>query len=70
MTPRFDVVLGETSYIDYHFCREFDGKIGCFGHNPEHGLSFEEAKGRIVEWYSSRAKEWQEKTYEDWLNYE
>jgi hypothetical protein len=64
--PRFDVYFSDKCYIEYHFCREWDDEGGCFGTNPHHGFSFDEAKAQVAEWYERQAKEWREMTLNEW----
>ena len=66
--PKYDVRYGdEAAVLDYHFCREFseDGN-GCFGTNPTHGLSFDEAKEAIAAWHEDQAKGWRSLTEAEW----
>lgn len=64
MTNRYDVVYYKTGpTIEPHFCREWDLDGGCFGSNPEHGLSLEEACDEVAEWYETKAKEWRERNH-------
>lgn len=42
--PRFDFVYGEHGpRLEYHFCREWEDGEGCYGGNPNHGYTLEEA---------------------------
>lgn len=59
---RYDVVYtahGVT--IDTHFCREWDENGGCYGTNPDHGLSHSEACEEVAQWHERQAKEWRSK---------
>ena len=69
--PRFDVIyyLGGV-HLDYHFCRNWDEDGGCCGTNPDHGFTFEEAKKQVVKYHEEEAESWNEKTYDDWANYD
>lgn len=50
---RFDVYYkGNRAWIEPHFCREY----GCFGSDKFHGMSFEEAKSNLVEYYKRHAE--------------
>ena len=56
---RWDVVYGPKArqcYIQPHFCREWDRDGGCYGTNPDHGCSFEEARDIMVEYYKMLAE--------------
>ena len=56
---RYDVVFSKRGCdIEFHFCREWDGEEGCYGTNPDHGLSFEEAIKEIANHYQVLAKYW------------
>jgi hypothetical protein len=41
------------------------GGNGCYGTNPDHGFTFEEAKQEVIEFYKNRIKRIQELTEED-----
>lgn len=55
---RFDAVITspENSHLRIHHCRGWDvdpetnGLRGCYGTNPEHGETFEDAKKELVEY--------------------
>ncbi len=65
--PHFDVVYGEHGIsIDYHFCREWDQDGGCYGTNPNHGFSFEEAREMVASWHEERAREARKTTLTEW----
>jgi len=66
---RFDVILDGrgTLRLAPHYCRDWDENGGCHGMNPDHGLSFEEARAEIVAWYEREAQDWREKTLAQWL---
>lgn len=70
--PRFDVLFDSLgARMVHHFCRvlekdENGDYQGCYGTNPHHGLTWEEAKREIAAWYRRRAEEWESLTYEDW----
>lgn len=64
---KFDVILTEpeNSYIQFHYCRSWDidpntedweypQMKGCYGTNPDHGLSFEQARDEIVEYLQTQ----------------
>lgn len=67
---RFDVIYkGDEVRIDYHFCREWDGDQGCHGTNPNHGCTFDEAKGEVARWHRQQAERWEKLSYSDWDNH-
>lgn len=67
---RFDVCYqGEKCTIEPHFCREWDEDGGCYGTNPDHGHSFEEACDHVAEWHESQAKLWRERQHHTCLYY-
>ena len=62
---KYDVVYGKgIPQIEPHFCRYFEDGVGCFGTNPNHGYTFDEAKHEVVEWLYSQAKNLKEITEE------
>ncbi len=66
MSSGYDLIFDEHSdyrgpYIEGHFCRVWEGDVGCYGSNPDHGMTFDEAKAEIIAW-------WQALT-EDQFNY-
>lgn len=66
---RYDIVYdGGKCSITFHFCREWDeyGE-GCYGTNPTHGFTFEEAKKQVVEFYMRRVNDWSHLTEKQWL---
>lgn len=64
---RFDLIFDERGCrIDYHFCREIDGDTGCYGTNPDHGFSFEDAREQLASWHEEKAKRIRETSYDDW----
>jgi hypothetical protein len=64
---RFDIVWrGDDASIDYHFCRSWDGDRGCYGTNPDHGFTFDEAKKQIADHYRRRAEHWESLTFKEW----
>lgn len=70
--PRFDVIYDEHGvHVDYHFCRDWEpdknGEMeGCYGTNPNHGFTFDEAKQHVVDYHKMQAEEWARKTYDEW----
>jgi hypothetical protein len=66
--PRFDInYKGDLAWIDHHHCREFDAEgVGCFGTNPDHGCTFDEAKALMIEHYTLVLSKWEAMTYEQW----
>ena len=69
---RYDVSYGpgDQASIDYHFCREFGGPgdRACFGTNPDHGYTFEEAKERVAAYYEAQVAYWRDMTEAQWAN--
>lgn len=71
--PRFDVIYDEHGvHIDYHYCRSWEpdenGKMqGCYGTNPCHGYSFEEAKKEVISYHKRLVEEWEKKTIEQYI---
>ena len=67
---KYDVIFAveDEVRIEPHFCREWDEDGGCYGTNPEHGATWEQACESVVKYYESRAKHWRvtpEPTEED-----
>lgn len=66
---RYDVIYGPSESdcrIEPHFCREWEGDLGCYGSNPDHGFTWEDARQHVVDFYTAMATLWQTRT-EDWL---
>lgn len=60
---RYDVAYREHGpTLEPHFCRQWDGDVGCYGANPNHGMTFAEAVNEIARWHEERAKMWAEMT--------
>lgn len=58
---RWDVVYGPKEYechLEPHFCREWDDKGGCYGTNPDHGFTWEDARAEVSKFYERLSKEW------------
>jgi len=67
---RFDVIYRDGSaHIDHHFCREWDEDGGCYGTNPKHGLSFDEACDEVANWYASQAEQWRKREHSNCLEF-
>lgn len=66
---RYDVVYGNNKCdITFHFCREWNEHgEGCYGTDPTHGFTFEEAKKEVVEFYTRRVNDWSTLTERNWL---
>ncbi len=66
--PRFDVSFGiRGASIDFHYCREWENDdLGCYGFNPNHGFTFDEAKQEMINWYENQVEYWKTLTYKDW----
>lgn len=59
MDQRFDVSYREHGpTVDPHFCREWDGDVGCYGTNADHGMTFAEAAEEVARWHEEQAKYW------------
>ena len=52
---RYDIVFGDGPAIEPHFCREWDGDGGCYGTNPDHGYTWEEAVEQVAQWHEAQA---------------
>lgn len=65
---KFDIHFREPASLDYHFCRAWDGETGCYGTNPGHGYTFDEAKEQIAQHYERLAAHWRATTYDQWKN--
>lgn len=39
-----------------HFCREWDDDEGCYGTNPDHGMTWKEARTEVADFHLERAK--------------
>lgn len=64
MKTRFDVVYrAHHVSIEPHHCIEWSEDIGCYGTNPDHGYSFDEACDIVAEWYEEQAKQWRDRTH-------
>jgi len=64
MKTRFDVVYrAHDVIIEPHFCREWSENGGCYGTDPDHGYSFDEACDIVAQWYEEQAKQWRERTH-------
>ena len=60
---RYDISWDEKGpSIVQHFCREWDGDVGCYGTNHDHGYSFDEAKEEVARWYADQAIYWRGRT--------
>lgn len=72
---RFDVVYESgRCTIAPHFCREWTidasgAEVGCYGTNPEHGMSFDAACGHVADWYEQQASLWRNAEHHDCLHY-
>lgn len=67
---RYDVVYSsEGCTITPHYCREWDNDGGCYGMNPDHGMSFDDACDQVAQWHEVQAKSWRNRTAYDALVY-
>jgi hypothetical protein len=71
----YDVSYGPDGIgIDCHFCREWTLNTatgewdGCYGTDPNHGYSFDEARALIVLWHRGEVDKWEKMTEEKWNN--
>jgi mannose/cellobiose epimerase-like protein (N-acyl-D-glucosamine 2-epimerase family) len=58
---RYDVIYGPAANecrVESHFCREWDTEGGCYGTNPGHGFTWEEARAMVAEFYKRLSDEW------------
>jgi len=70
---RYDVSYGADNtsfapfaYPDTHHCREWDEDHGgCYGTNPNHGFTWDEARKLMVEFHEQQAAEWRDKNESD-----
>lgn len=61
---RFDVVYSrDGGTIEPHFCREWDDSGGCYGTNPDHGMSLAEASAELADWHERQAQMWRDGTH-------
>lgn len=45
-----------------HFCREWEDGEGCYGTNPHHGFSWEEAREELAKWHDEQAAYWRNRS--------
>lgn len=63
LVRRWDVCYSEhRCYPEPHFCREWDEDGGCYGTNPDHGMTWDEARKEVADWYQRMADEWRNKS--------
>jgi hypothetical protein len=56
---RYDIHYHEHHVaIEPHFCRSWDDEGGCYGTNPNHGFSWQEARKADADWHRERAEWW------------
>lgn len=65
--PRFDITYFGNPMLEPHFCRGWDGETGCYGTNPDHGLSFDEAKAEVISYHRKQIERWESMTYEKYF---
>ena len=65
----------ENTNIEFHYCRSFDYNpvkndwVGCYGTNPNHGTSFEEARDELVKFCKIQydfEKDYDDKIADEW----
>lgn len=67
---RYDVVYaGIAITIEPHFCRDWEPNesgefVGCYGTNPNHGYTFEEAKKECIKLLEKEISYWKNTTEE------
>lgn len=44
--------------IEPHYCREWDEHGGCYGTNPQHGYTWDQACAEIAAWHLAQSNEW------------
>lgn len=67
---RFDVCYRAAGVtIEPHFCREWDEDGGCYGTNPDHGYSFDDACRQVADWHEQQASLWRQHKAADCLQY-
>lgn len=67
---RFDVCYHKDgATIEPHFCRDWDEEGGCYGTNPDHGVSFEEACDEVANWHERQAELWRKREHHACLYY-
>ena len=59
---RWDIIWNGSPNIERHYCREWDADGGCYGTNPNHGFSYNDACLRIADWHEQQAQYWREKS--------
>ncbi len=51
---KYDIVyVNGVAHIEHHYCREWAGYEGCYGTNPDHGLSWQGAKKQMIAYHQS-----------------
>jgi hypothetical protein len=62
-TSGYDISYRDTGMdIEPHFCRSWDDTGGCYGTNPAHGYTFEEARAEIARQLRQNADWWEART--------
>ncbi len=62
---RYDVLMTQHGLaVEEHFCREY----GCYGTDPDHGVSWDDAKDEMVGYHASLAEKWAGMTEQEWRN--
>lgn len=66
---RYDIVYGSDGLrawvdVQMHFCREWVGNEGCYGTNPDHGMTWEEAREEVAKWHEEQAAYWRSREEE------
>ena len=63
---RYDVLYNASGLkvsvdVDRHFCRAWIDGQGCYGSNPDHGLTWREATEEAAKWHETQAASWRER---------
>lgn len=62
MEDRYDILYsGSGITIEPHFCREWECERGCYGTNPNHGYTWEDACDQIAEDFERQAAWWRQR---------
>tara|TARA_Y100000034_G_C6758067_1_gene337435 strand:- start:518 stop:763 length:246 start_codon:yes stop_codon:yes gene_type:complete len=63
---RFDIIWSSSAPdVQLHFCREW----GCYGTNPDHGLTEHEVVKHMVKWHKEQIELWQSKKHPTYVYY-
>lgn len=67
----FDITYGSSGdvRIEPHFCREWDEDGGCYGTNPDHGFSLDEACEEVAKYYDNLSQQYRDKSHYSLQNF-